>query len=98
MDFADFVKRESGNSVDVDRDAYGVLGFDFVVVAVVAAAAVVIVAVFVAQQPLYSQFLAFQPMLSVFRGMDQNLNRPLQTSLPEVPPTTLFPVYLYTNL
>lgn len=73
------MKREFGNSVDVDRDAYGVLGFDFVVVV-----AVVTVAVFVTLQPLYSQFLAFQPMLSVFRGMDQNLNHPLQIDLPEV--------------
>jgi hypothetical protein len=88
------VKRESGNSVDVDRDAYGVLGFDFVVV--VAAVVVVTVAVFVTLQPLYSQFLAFQPMLSVFRGMDQNLNHPLQIDLPEVLTTSL-PVY-YTNL
>ena len=43
------MKRESGNSVDVDRDAYGVLGFDFVVVA--AAAVVVTVAVFATLQP-----------------------------------------------
>ena len=91
----DFVKRESaGNSVDVDRDAYGVvvqLGFDFVV------AAVVIVVVFVDQQPVYSQFLAFQPMLSVFRGMDQNLNHPLQIGRPEVRTTIVLPVY-YMNL
>jgi hypothetical protein len=78
------VKREFGNSVDVDRDAYGVLGFDFDVVVAAAVAVVVTVAVFVARQPLYSQFLAFQPMLSVFRGMDQNLNHPLQIGLPEV--------------
>ena len=77
------MKREFGNSVDVDRDAYGVLGFDFVVV-VAAVVVVVTVAVFVTLQPLYSQFLAFQPMLSVFRGMDQNLNHPLQIDLPEV--------------
>ena len=80
--------------LDVDTDAYGVvvvLGcYDFAVAAVV----VVFVDVVVVSAPvtvsvilleLLIQTLAFQLMLFGFHGMDQNLNHPLQISLPEVP-------------
>ena len=77
--------------VDTDADGVAVLGcYDFAV-AVVAAVAVVFVVVVSALTvsvillELLIQTLAFQLMLFGFHGMDQNLNHPLQISLPEVP-------------
>jgi hypothetical protein len=76
--------------LDVDTDAYGVvvLGYDSAVVVVVFVVVVVAVSaltVSVTLLELLIQTLAFQLMLFGFHGMDQNLNHPLQISLPEVP-------------
>ena len=94
--------------LDVDTDADGVvvvvLGYDFAV----AVAAVVFVVVVVSAPTvsvilleLLIQTLAFQLMLFGFHGMDQNLNHPLQISLPEVPKKLAaysFPVGVCMNL
>ena len=73
--------------LDVDTDAYGVvvLGYDFAVAVVVFVVVVSALTVSVILLELLIQTLAFQLMLFGFHGMDQNLNHPLQISLPEVP-------------
>ena len=96
--------------LDVDTDADGVvvvvLGcYDFAVAAVVVVFVVVVVSapvtVSVILLELLIQTLAFQLMLFGFHGMDQNLNHPLQISLPEVPKKLAaysFPVGVCMNL
>lgn len=89
---SDFVNLENWEFapcwLDVDTDAYGVvvvLGYDFAVVVAVFVVVVSALTVSVILLELLIQTLAFQLMLFGFHGMDQNLNHPLQISLPEVP-------------
>ena len=92
--------------VDTDADGVVVLGcYDFAVaVAAVVFVVVVVVSaltVSVILLELLIQTLAFQLMLFGFHGMDQNLNHPLQISLPEVPKKLAaysFPVGVCMNL